>query len=208
MDEKKTMESLLDGFNAYEKFVNKEMHYVYLKNGSYHEIVFKAKKENFMHLCGVKYKDPKTKRILSANHFYNALKGSKISSKGIQKKPDGTTNQKLQVIKNLNDLTTCTVRVIDESTSYLNLSFDGALRSRRQVFCVALESIGKKTFIPSSLLNLKSSKGQTIKAGYPVHCIYSVDISTKNMHIVCKTPEFVQYEALKTYPYNSKLVSV
>jgi hypothetical protein len=201
MDGKKVIELITKGFEAYEKVVGKEIHYVFLKQGRYHEIIFKASKKNFMHLCGVKYQDPKTKRFFKANEFYKAFKNKKLSPAGIIKKPDGTTEQKLQIIQYLKDLTTCNVRVIDEKTTFLNLSFDKGIRSKRMIFCLALEQIAD-TFTPTSLLNLKSAKGQVLKSGHAIHCIYSVDKTTRNVQILCKTSEFEQYES--SYPYKTE----
>ncbi|WP_411335137.1 PBECR4 domain-containing protein (plasmid) [Metabacillus indicus] len=199
MDEKKTMESIKDGFNAYEKIVDKEIHYVYFKENKYQEIVFKPKKANFMHLCGISYKG------MRPAQFYNALKTNKVSPKNIIKKSDGSTDQKLQIIKYLNELTTCNIRIIDERSSYLNFSFDKGIRSRKLIFCLAIERINSDTFAPTSLLNLKSNKGKTVKNGFPVHCIYSVDSSSKDIQIMCKSSEFMQYETNNTYFYKNEL---
>lgn len=202
MDKNQTMSLLYEGLMAYEKIVEKKIHYVYLKNGSYHELVLDAKRNYFMHLCGVKYKNPKTNKLFKAGEFYKQLKKRKLSPDGIQKKDDGSTDQKLNVIKNLNDLTTCNLRVVDESGVFLNLSFDKAIRSRRQIFCLALQGISDKKFVPSSLLDLRSPKGQVIKAGYPIHCVYSIDNSSGNMQIMCKTEEFEAFEKEKGYTYS------
>ncbi|PEF33675.1 PBECR4 domain-containing protein [Bacillus wiedmannii] len=205
MNDNKTLDSLQDGLAAYEKIVNKELHYVYYKNNQYYELVFKPHKRNFIHLCGIDYYDPKTGQKFNAIRFYDALKSKKISIKGIVKK--SYADQKLQIIDQLKDLTTCSLRIIDEKATYLNLVFYRAIRSRKKIFALALENEARSGFyVPCSLLNLKNtSKGNSIKAGYPVHCIYSVDSKTRNVQSLCKTPEFLQYEESHTYLYKSKL---
>lgn len=205
MNDKKTLDALQDGLTAYEKIVDKELHYVYFKNNQYHELIFKPHKRNFLHLCGIDYYDPRTGKKLSANRFYDTLKDMKISPKGIVKK--GYADQKLQIIDQLKDLTTCNLRIIDQKTVYLKLVFHKAIRSRKQVFALALETESNSHhYIPSSLLNLKTAdKGKSIKAGHPVHCIYSVESKTKNIQHLCKTPDFIEYEKTNTYFYKSVL---
>lgn len=49
MNDNKTIVKLQQGLTAFERVVNKEIHYVYSKEGFYQELVFKPKKANFMH---------------------------------------------------------------------------------------------------------------------------------------------------------------
>lgn len=205
MNDKQTLDSLKKGQVAYEQVVNKEIHYVYLhkKTNLYHELIFTPKKENFLHLCGIDYYNSKTGQKYSAKQFYDLLKKDRIDIKGINKK--NTANQKLQVIQELKDLTTChNLRIVDEKTVYLNLVFDKAIRSRKNIFGLALERAHSGSFVPKSLLNLKSNpKGPTFKPGHPVHCIYIVDKISKDMQVLCRTVEFIEYEKKKTYPYKT-----
>lgn len=208
MNDKKTLDALQDGLAAYETIVNKELHYVYYKNMQYHELVFKPHRRNFIHLCGIDYYDPNTGRKLSAKNFYDTLKSKKVSIKGIVKK--GYADQKLEIIDQLKDLTTCSLRIIDEKSTYLNLVFYRAIRSRKQVFALALESeVSSGHYVPCSLLNLKNtSKGNSIKSGHAVHCIYSVDSRTNNIQHLCKKTEFIEYEKTNTYLYKGALQGV
>ncbi|MDW0110219.1 PBECR4 domain-containing protein [Sporosarcina aquimarina] len=169
MNDNKTIMKLQQGLTAFERVVNKEIHYVYFKEGLYQELVFKPKKANFMHLCGVEYQNPITKQMMKPTQFYAALKSNKVSPKGILKK--SFTDQKLQIINCLEDLTKCTVSIIDERTVYLNLSFQKAIRSRKQIFCLSLISTQNEIYVPNSLLNLRSDKGKNIHKGYPVSCM-------------------------------------
>lgn len=203
MNDNKTLISLHKGQAAYEKVINKQLYYVYFKNNRYYELIVKPKKENFLHLCGIQYFDPKNGERYSAKQFYDFLKKNKISIKGIIK--NEAADQKLQIIDQLIDLTTCNLRIIDEKHTYLNLLFFKAIRSRRKVFALALENKNfSDEYVPSSLLNLKSNpKGDTINSGYPVHCIYSMDSKTKHIHFFCRTAEFISYEKTNTYPYKT-----
>lgn len=126
--------------------------------------------------------------MMKPTQFYAALKSNKVSPEGILKK--SFTDQKLQIINCLEDLTKCTVSIIDERTVYLNLSFEKAIRSRRQIFCLSLIRAQDEFYVPNSLLNLRSDKGKNIHKGYPVCCIYSIDGPTMNRTILCEVEEF------------------
>jgi hypothetical protein len=80
MNDKRAIEMFVQGLTAYEKVVNKEIHYVYIKDGSYRELVFKSKKSKFMHLCGVEYQNPKSKQMMKPPQFYAAFKANKVSA--------------------------------------------------------------------------------------------------------------------------------
>lgn len=206
MDAKKTMKALNNGQVAYEKIVDKEIHYVYLKNRQYHELVFKPHKRNFMHLCGIKYKNPKTGRNVKPLEFYDLLKLGGIDFKGLRK--DVFTNQKLDVLDQLSLLLTCNLKIVDQRTTYLNIDFTHGIRTRKNIFCLALEheiENNSAHFVPLSLLNLRGGpKGNTIKGKHPVDCIYIVDRkSQNNPQIVCKTDEFKEYEKINTYVYKT-----
>lgn len=174
MEERKIMAALQKGFEAFERIVNKEIHYLYLKGTEVREVVVKAKKEHFMHLCGVKYKDPKTKKSVTAKHFYELLKDDKINPKYLSVKADGTTGQKLQVIGELKSLLTADVRVLDGHVTFYNFSFEKGLRSKRQIFALAMveERRDSEIYVPQSLLHLKSDKSHALKTSYEVCCIF------------------------------------
>ncbi|PJO43409.1 PBECR4 domain-containing protein [Lysinibacillus xylanilyticus] len=169
------VECIQKGIAAYETFVNKEVHYVYKKDGAYKEVVLNAKKKEFMHFCGVSYLDLRTKKKVSAPHFYNLAKANRISPSFLIEKEDGTTNQKLEVIGNLADILTPNVRVIDGQVTFFNFSFDMALRSRRQIIALSLikENVKTDFYVPFSLLNLQTDKANSLRKSYEVHCIYS-----------------------------------
>jgi hypothetical protein len=201
MNAKKTIESLKKGQTAYEKVVNQELHYVYLneKTNTYDELVFKPHKHNFLHLCGINYYD--SGKEVNANQFYDFLKQDRINNDGIQKKV--YADQKLLIIAKLEDLLDCNeLRIIDERAVYLKLVFEKAIRSRRQVFGLCLENDRSGAYFPLSLLNLKSNpKAAPLKKGHPVHCIYSVDSTTRTIRIICNNTDFEEYEKKHTYTY-------
>ncbi|MCJ1908433.1 PBECR4 domain-containing protein [Planococcus ruber] len=171
------VECIRDGFRAYELFVNKEIHYIYEKDNTYKKVIFKAKRNDFMHLCGVTYLNPKTKVEVSRKHFYELVKDDKISPSFLIEKADGTTELKLQVIANLKDILTPKIRVIDGQVTFASFSFDTGLRTGRQIFALALieENPQSEIFVPYSLLNLQTDKNNQLKKSYPVHCIYTAE---------------------------------
>lgn len=152
MEQKKIMAAIQKGFMAFENIVNKEIHYIYLKGDSTKELVIRAKKEHFMHLCGVKYKDSATKKIVTAKYFYELLKNKKINPEYLIIKKDGTTGQKLQVIGELKSLVTADVRVLDGYVTFYNFSFEKGLRSKRQLFALTMieETKESEIYVPQS----------------------------------------------------------
>lgn len=202
---KEMMEAINKGFHGYEKVVDREIHYVYLnKSKRYQELVLKPHAKNFMHLCGVKYYSPKGKK-LKVDEFYIGLKRGRLTPNGLRK-ADATTDLKIGVLPELNQLTYCdSLRIIDTPTTYAKNYFTHAIRTRRKIFVLGLECEGKSGhFVPKSLLNIKSDpRTKAIASGHQVHCIYSVDISTKNIQIICKNADFIEYEKSNTYAYKS-----
>lgn len=174
MEERKIMVALKKGLEAFELLVNKEIHYLYLNGNAVKELVVKAKKEQFLHLCGIKYKDPKTKKFVTARHFYELVKDDKINPKYLVVRKDGTTEQKLQVIGELKSLLTADVRVLDGQVTFYNFSFEKGLRSKRQIFALAMieERRDSEIYVPQSLLHLKSDKSHALRTSYEVCCIF------------------------------------
>ncbi|MEJ8306401.1 PBECR4 domain-containing protein [Saccharibacillus sacchari] len=197
METKKTISFLKTAQHHYDKLLNKEIHYVYKKEGKYHELILKSGKANFAHFFGVKYIDPKTNREFNSASIYSALKKNKLSPEGIKKKADGTTDQKLEVVPSLDQILTCNLRILGNGT-YLKLEYDAAIRTSKAIFCIALTQINDGCFAPKSLLNLKSSKSNTIGAGYPVHCVYEV-LDDKEIFKYCEHQDFILYQETHTY---------
>lgn len=183
-----------EGFEAYSQFVNKEIHYVYKVDGNYKEFILKAKKDDFMHLCGVQYFDPTIKKRVSPKHFYNLVESNKISAEYLSEKKDGTTVLKLKVIDCLKEVLTSNIRIVDKQISFTNFSATRSLRSSRQVFALALNLEGKHSnnYYPVSLLDLKTPKANYLKPSYEVECIYS-NSRTEGVHIYHETESYQKY---------------
>lgn len=194
------VKKIKEGFQAYSRFVNKEIHYVYKVDGNYKEIVLKAKKNDFKHLCGVDYFDPTIRKRVTPNHFYNLVESNKISAEHLIEKKDGTTVLKLRVIDCLKDVLTPNIRIVDKQVSFTTFSAAKSLRSRRQVFALALNTIGKfsNEHYPVSLLDLKTTKADYLKPSYEVECIYSTS-RTAGVYIYHETESYQKYRLHKEF---------
>jgi len=199
MESKKTISFLKTAQQHYEKLLNKEVHYIYKKGGKYHELILKSGKSNFAHLFEIKYIDPKTNREFSPSSIYSALSKNKLTPDGIKKKPDGTTDQKLEVVPHLDQILTCNLRIVGNGT-YLKLEYDAAIRTNKANFCMALAHINDGCFAPKSLLNLKSSKSNSIGAGFPVHCVYEI-LNDGEVFKYCEHQDFTLYLETHTYSF-------
>jgi len=201
MEKKIMLEKIQQGFQGYSQLVNKEIRYVYKSNGEYEEVVLKAKKDDFMHLCGVQYLDPQDKRKVSAKHFYSLVESNKISSSFLIEKEDGTTELKLNVIVNLKELLTPNIRIVDRQVTFSNnFTADKTLRSRREIFALALKSEGQDTnkYGPLSLLNLQTINKALLKDSQMIECIYVKD-RTREIHIYHETPSYQEFRLHKEY---------
>ncbi|MBC9722024.1 MAG: hypothetical protein H9W82_12185 [Lactobacillus sp.] len=183
-----------EGFEAYSLFVDKEIHYLYKVDGDYKEVVLKAKKEDFMHLCGVQYWDPTIRKKVTPNHFYRLVKDNKISAEHLIEKKDGSTTLKLRVIDCLKEVLTSNIRIVDKQVSFTNFTAAKSLRSRRQIFALALNTREKlnNNHYPVSLLDLKTTKADFLKPSYEVECIYS-NSRKESIYIYYETESYQKY---------------
>ena len=125
---------------------------------------------NFMHLCGIDYER-------GAKRFFEDCLDDRIRVNSIRVKCDGTTIQKLKVLWNISELIGNNLRVTDSGDG-LKISFDYAIRTRKQIFALAL--VNKRTrVIPISLLNLKSRN--FFPSGDLVESIYSVNLNDNSI---------------------------
>lgn len=166
---------ILKGFDSFEQIVDKELRFVYKKNDEYKELIFKAKKSDFMHLCGLKYKDPKNKKYVRAKRFYDLVKRKQISPPSLEAKEDGTTELKLRVIGSLNSILSGKVRIIDRSLAFNKVAFDGAIRSSRKIFVLGLYHGENSVYGPKSLFNLQTLSNDHFGNGHKVHKIYLIN---------------------------------
>ncbi|HDR1545282.1 TPA: hypothetical protein QB469_002331, partial [Pasteurella multocida] len=124
-------------------FINKKV--IYKTKNQEISIIFK--RSNFMHLCGIRYVD-------GATEFFKAAISGKLALSKMSVKSDGTTFLKLSLLKSVNSLLSPEI-TLTEGAIYLNLHFDKALRTKKQIFALTLIN-NHHIFIPQSLLNLRS----------------------------------------------------
>lgn len=208
MEDKKVLSLLKRGQEEYEKIQGKELHYVYVNNRNYEELVIKPNKSNFMHLCGVKYIDPKTKKEYRPKQFYEFLQKGKIDVKGIVKDKKHT-EQKLQVLHHLRELSDNKIKVINRLVRLANTEFHRGFRVNRKIFCIGLvleDRSNLTNYVPLTLLNLQTDpKADSVPTGCHVHCVYWVEDKSRQINIICKTPEFETFESRHQYPYAGKI---
>lgn len=148
-----------------EHFVGKTMCY----ETSTKKVEVQFMSTNFMHLCGINYE-------YGAKRFFKDCLDGRINVNLIRIKGDGTTIQKLKVLRNVSELIGDNLRVTDGGDG-LKISFDYSIRTRKQIFALAL--VVKQTrLIPVSLLNLKSRN--FFPSGDLVEAIYSVDLNNNS----------------------------
>lgn len=141
-----------------DNFVNRKVTYCTDND----KIDLSFKRTNYMHLCGIEYKD-------GASKFFKDCLNKRLVVEKIVVKDDGTTFQKLQVLSSVKELLSSHVCLTSRGV-YLHLSFDYALRTRKQI--LALTLLDQVTeVVPQSLLALKNMK--QFAKGDPVRAIYS-----------------------------------
>lgn len=128
---------------------------------------------NFMHLCGLDYKG-------GSNKFFNACLNEKLEINNIKVKTDGTSFQKLRVINQIEDIFKMPSQIASSGT-FLNLRFDSAIRTKKQIAAITLLN-DRTTYVPQSLLNLKNMK--KFPSSRNVICIYAEDMDDKNINIL------------------------
>lgn len=195
------MEAINKGFFAYQEIVNLELHYVYVNESSqYEELVINASGSNYMHLCGVEYR-PHGKEKYNAKRFYDTLKKKNMSAQWL-KKTSAETDLKLSVLPELKCLKECSkIRVIEKPTRLDKVEFPKAIRTKRQVFALGFQNLGRHyRYVPMSLLSLKTKAN--FSKGCQVHCVYSVEQKSGKVTIHSKDDAFTKYEEHQTYPYD------
>ncbi|QIW16184.1 hypothetical protein A4G20_07500 [Pasteurellaceae bacterium RH1A] len=160
----KAIENAASFFNIH--FLNKEV--IYKTRNEEVSIVFN--RTNFMHLCGVKYED-------GAAEFFNLALRKQINFDKVFIKKDGTTFQKLSALNSIEFLLQKDIS-LSEGTIYLNLSFDKALRTKKEIIALTLID-ADNVFIPQSLLNLKFMKN--FPRGNNVVGIQSIHLQDKSV---------------------------
>ncbi|EAE1273805.1 hypothetical protein Y229_14775 [Listeria monocytogenes] len=105
------------------------------------------------------------------------MKRNQLNTNLVQLKSDGTSKQKLDALKMIEELINPHVRVC-ETGRYLHLSFDRAVRSNKNLIALTFTS-DQSRFIPNSLLNLKSSKQTGFPISYEVIHIFKIPNNLK-----------------------------
>jgi len=160
---------------------DRERYYFYQKAGKVAAIQLNVKRENFMHLCGLSYKNGGAKR------FWHDLKRNHLVLENLLVKADGTTFQKLQVINLLPELSKLDLK-ITSAGKYLKLQYDHAIRTRRELMAIAFQ-FDTDGYIPLSLLNLSDTKFRNNEL-YGVLAIVDCFESSKILVAATKTPDY------------------
>lgn len=127
----------------YDKhFVNKTIIYTTKNN----KIELTARRDNFMHLCGILY-------IEGPRKFFNDALDRKVQLKKVLIKKDGSTFQKLQVLNQLKEMLGPHLRLTGRG-AFTYLKFDHSLHTNKTILALALLN-NQNYMVPISLLNLK-----------------------------------------------------
>jgi hypothetical protein len=199
---KQIINKIMQAFRSYRNLEDKTYIYVFFnnKNKKYEEVPVFYGKENFLHLTGIDYRDPKGKKM-NGTDFYSLLESPTplIESNVVVKQE---TQLKMEVISHISELDKCgPLKVINEKLHMLKSNSNGALRSRKMIFALGFEQIGLKK-IPKTLLNLRTMG--KIQSGHSVLCIYNPrDPSTSKYYscIICKSPGFDDLFKNSPYPF-------
>lgn len=127
-----------------DNFVGKEIIYK-TKSKKTYSIIFK--KRNFMHLCGIYYED-------GSLPFFDLSLKNNLDINKIQIKNDGTTFQKLKVLEHIHLLISHSISMIGK-VNLLYLSFDCAIRTKKQIFALTLIN-DSFYYVPNSILDLNA----------------------------------------------------
>jgi len=143
-------------------FIEKERCYLYKAGNRILCLDFYFLPENFLHLCGLGYKQGGAKR------FWHDLQRNHVIVSNLQVKSDGSTFQKLQILNLLPYLDQLDLTITGMGT-YLHLNYQHAIRTRRELIALALVH-DEAHYRPLSLLNLQGGKFRNDKQ-YPVVAI-------------------------------------
>ena len=188
MVEKKIQIALEEGFDEYNKYLkNNQFLFVY-KNQlrSYKYFILKFERNNFLHLTGLKYKG-------KPNKFYSELENQKLSYKLVSIRKDGTTRLKLDVLKQLRQITITPTQVGNFSADGVRLSLDKVVGKTSGLLTLGLKQDGKH-FIPNSLLKIDAKKlsnklypiALVMKAPYNCNKFSEITYQSKNPKIYDK----------------------
>lgn len=167
MIDKKDFDIIRKAFLVYEaQFKGNDFIYTYLdkRTRSIQSMKISFASSNFMHLCGVTYKNKNMN--FGPKQFYSSLKKQRIVLSNIQVKSDGTTGQKLQVIDKLELLIKPGVRISDAG-KFASLEFDKAIRTGRMIMALTCVKTGIQ-YAPQSLLSFQNSTQKRSAASFNI----------------------------------------
>ncbi|MCD2137158.1 PBECR4 domain-containing protein [Salinicoccus halitifaciens] len=154
---KKDLETIKEAHSYYDQLIGEPLIYVYVGDkNKYKYLKVDFRSSNFMHLCGVNYYH---KGRISPKEFYNALSHNNLDLDKVDIKKDGTTQLKLQVIKDIKFLNTCQMRVVDNQLTLFHAEFEKSLK--RKNFLLLGLRYTKEFYVPSSIFNARTVKLKT-----------------------------------------------
>lgn len=134
----------------YENLIGDPIVYVYkTKTNSYRMLSVSYSATNFMHLCGVSYKP--RQGVSGPRGFYDAIKNHKLRLDDVKLKSDGTTDQKLLVLRDISHLDSCGLSIVDDAIFLDRSNFDKSIK-RRNHLLVGLKFVDSG-YVPISVYN-------------------------------------------------------
>lgn len=182
--------------NAY-LFLEKEVYpytfcYIYGTNKNTSTLGFATNRNDFIHMCGLKYKGKHAK-----SKFIEDVSKQDIDYKRLWLHADGTSIQKITVINILPCLfNSLNVIVSDQKQTALSFNYDGYIATNKRVLSLGLKRVNDSLFVPQTLLNLHNNKVQP--SGQHVHVILRKNRKTGKVEIV-KDDGSLKIKKLNTY---------
>ena len=189
MDKKQTINILQEAIIVYEKnLANKKILILYQvdKNVKYIEIIFK--RSNFLHLTGLKIKNPK----LNSRTFYKKTLNQRLSLNDFEINQNGTTKLKIDILNQISSINKF-INMIGNYQANRKFLIANKVIGNLNV-CLCLKKISDSIYIPISSLR-ENIKNITDKQ-YRIICI-----ATKKLK--CEQYNQITYLANNNTQYNT-----
>ncbi|SFO15082.1 PBECR4 domain-containing protein [Proteiniclasticum ruminis] len=138
-----------------ENLNNQNFMFVYEVNGKLYKIQTVFFPRNYLHLTGVKLNQ--SSRIKSASQFFDNCRQGRLSERDFEFSPDGTTQQKLQVLDRLMEIHRNAKMVCFYDGKFrLNLSTDTLIGTTSACLGFVSDtttSTGEEFYVPNTALN-------------------------------------------------------
>lgn len=186
--------------NVY-RFLKKEVYpytycYIYGEGKYFKTLGFATNKDDFMHMCGMKYKAKKN--VPWKNEFLKHIENNELNYSKLMIHADGTTIEKVIVISMLPNLfKTLDITVSNEKQIKLSYNYDGYIATKKRIISLGLKSKGKNFFVPQTLLNLRKEKIQL--HGDPVHAILRKNRKEKSQIDIVISDDTIELTNLEQY---------